>query len=471
MRGFRERPIRQQLVLITMLTSCVTLVVVCVAFVSYDLRTLKSSMQRDLLVLTDIIGRNTAAALLFDDQESAMETLAALRAEQRIVAGAVYDRSGAQFAAYVRQGEREGPPPTMPGEADGFRDGSLYVTRSIRMGEELVGLTWMQADLRELDRRLQRYAWIVGLVVCFSIAVALFLSARLQRVISQPILALAGVARDVSTNKDYSLRAGVQGGGEIRALTMDFNEMLALIQARDDALRQKTRQLAAANRELESFSYSVSHDLRVPVRAVNGLSRVLVEEHAGGLDPEGVRILGLMRESARGMQLLIEGLLEFSRLGRRRIETQRVDMTALARGVVEELLGLEPQQERAIAVADLPPAHGDPTMLHQVLVNLISNALKFTRHVETARIDIGVERVDGVEAYFVRDNGVGFDMKYAHKLFVVFQRLHTSKTAEGSGVGLAIVRRIIDRHDGRVWAEARPGEGATFYFTLGSERG
>jgi light-regulated signal transduction histidine kinase (bacteriophytochrome) len=199
---------------------------------------------------------------------------------------------------------------------------------------------------------------------------------------------------------------------------------------------------------------------------VNGLVRVLAEEHTAALDPEGQRLFGLVRQSATGMGQLIDDLLAFSRLGRREIQARDIDMRQLANAVGRELLQLEADRSVQLEVGPLPGARGDPALVRQIFVNLISNALKFSRSRTDAAVRIGSETHDGATAYFVRDNGVGFDMKYVTKLFNVFQRLHTVREFEGTGVGLAIVRRIVERHGGRVWAEARAGEGATFYFTL-----
>ena len=224
--------------------------------------------------------------------------------------------------------------------------------------------------------------------------------------------------------------------------------------------------LEAKNKELESFSYSVSHDLRAPLRAIDGFSRMLLEGHAERLDAEGKRLLGVVVENARRMGQLIDDLLRFSRLGRTALRRTRLDMAGLARSVAAELQAAAPGRRVELVVRDLPPAHADPSLVRQVFQNLIGNALKYTRTRETARIEVGF-RTEGLDSeYSVSDNGVGFEMEYAHKLFGVFQRLHSSEEFEGSGVGLALVKRIVERHGGTVRAEGKPGEGATFRFTL-----
>jgi signal transduction histidine kinase len=227
-------------------------------------------------------------------------------------------------------------------------------------------------------------------------------------------------------------------------------------------VRSRTAELEAANRELESFSYSVSHDLRAPLRAIDGYARMLGEDYASRLDAEAQRLVGVVRSSARRMGQLIDDLLAFSRLGRQEPARARLDMSALAREVVDELRS----GSATIEVAPLPPAQADRALLRQVWTNLIGNALKYSAKKAEVRVEIGAREEAGENVYWVRDNGAGFDMRYADKLFGVFQRLHRAEEFEGTGVGLAIVQRIVARHGGRTWAEGTPGEGACFYFSL-----
>jgi PAS domain S-box-containing protein len=234
----------------------------------------------------------------------------------------------------------------------------------------------------------------------------------------------------------------------------------------EQRVKNRTAQLEAANRELEAFSYSVSHDLRAPLRAIDGFTRILSEDYTAHLDAEGQRLMGIICNEAKRMGQLIDDLLAFSRMNRREIVPQEVNMDALAKAVFAECLARSPNCKVQCVHHALPTGSGDVAMLCQVWVNLIANAIKFTRDQAAAKIEIG-GRVKGEEnLYFVKDNGVGFDMKYVGKLFGVFQRLHTQNEFEGTGVGLALVQRIVQRHGGRVWAEGKLNEGATFYFTL-----
>jgi signal transduction histidine kinase len=257
----------------------------------------------------------------------------------------------------------------------------------------------------------------------------------------------------------YSLRYQVRRKTEaIHAL----NETLAR------KVEARTSDLAQANKELEAFSYSISHDLKAPLRAIRNFSQFLAEDHAHALPEEGQRFVRLINDGAQRMDRLVEDLLLFSRLSRAPLRRQPIDLPALLRNCFEEARAGAPERRIEFRLKDLPPVEGDPALLKQVFLNLFSNAVKYTRPRENALIEAGSIEVDGRNAIYIKDNGVGFNMKYAHKLFGVFQRLHSAEEFEGTGAGLAIVQQIVRRHGGRVWGESILDHGATFYVVLGS---
>jgi light-regulated signal transduction histidine kinase (bacteriophytochrome) len=247
----------------------------------------------------------------------------------------------------------------------------------------------------------------------------------------------------------------------------EAEERVRVINAELEArVEQRTAQLAAANEDLEAFSYSVSHDLRAPLRAVGGFSRALQEDFGSKLEPEAQRYLEHIQRSAEQMRQLIADLLAFSRLGRHPLTKDRVDTGALVQAVVAELAPTWEGRTLVVRLGELPPCDGDRALLRQVWFNLIENAVKYTRRQAAAEIEIGAAEGANEQIFHVRDNGAGFDPRYADRLFGVFQRLHRAEEFEGTGIGLANVKRIAERHGGRVWADATPGQGATFFFAL-----
>jgi len=246
-------------------------------------------------------------------------------------------------------------------------------------------------------------------------------------------------------------------------------DSLGLYTELERLVAQRTAELQAANDELESFSYSVSHDLRGPLRAIDGFSSIVLRDHAAALPAEGRRYLGLVREGAQQMARLIDDLLTFAKSARQPIARRTVALKELVNQCVAEFQGEIAERKAEVAVGNLPDCRADAALLKQVLVNLLGNALKYTRKQPRAKIEVGCRSENGEQAIYVKDNGAGFDMKHAGKLFGVFQRLHQKEDFEGTGVGLAIVQRVVHRHGGRVWAEAEPDKGATFYFTLGKD--
>jgi signal transduction histidine kinase len=333
-----------------------------------------------------------------------------------------------------------------------------------------------------VDAPIWRSYGISGAGILLSLALGGIAAVSLTRRIARPIAQLRLAAQAVGRREvpataqanipeiDEVAHALAAAATELRDSEERLRVLNATLEARveerTNQLRTINAELEAANRELEAFSYSVSHDLRAPLRAIDGFSQIVVSEHATRLPQEGQRHLQLVRSNVQQMGHLIDALLAFARVGRQTLTRERFELRPIVEECLDKVRSEYVNRDVEVVVNELPPCGGDPILLRQALLNLIGNAFKYTGKTKSARVVIGCDRRDDEDVFHVRDNGVGFDMKYVHKLFGVFRRLHRREDFEGTGVGLAIVQRIVHRHGGRVWAEAEVGQGATFFFTL-----
>ncbi len=478
------RTIQRKLIVAIMGTSITVLGITCTVFITYEYVSFRRNILRGLATRGEIIAVNSTAALAFRNEEDATSVLSAFRMDSHVVAACLYDLDGRVFAKYPADAPAESfPTAPMPGRSR-FEGAHAVAFLPVAQGDRQLGTVFLRSDLSAMSERFRLYSALVIFAVASSLVVAFKLSHRLQKRVSEPILDLTRTARRVSEQKDYALRARKHSADEVGQLTDSFNDMLAQIQERDSALRradeevrelnvgleervvERTMQLGAANKELEAFAYSVSHDLRAPLRAINGFSQVLLDRYADRLDGDGKRYLAHVRESAHQMGELIDDLLNLSRVTRAELRREPVDLSELARSVLERLRKSQPERQVDLVVQDDMVAHADPRLLDIVLTNLLGNAWKFSGKRALARIECALKADEQRPVYFVRDNGAGFDGRYGDKLFGVFQRLHSAHEFEGTGIGLATVQRIVQRHGGRVWAEGEVDRGATFYFTL-----
>jgi PAS domain S-box-containing protein len=302
--------------------------------------------------------------------------------------------------------------------------------------DQIVGIAMDITRRRKIEQELEKYR------------------AGLEQQVADRTVELRDLNRVLRAEVEERLRAE----SEVRMLNIDLEARVA----------ERTQQLRAAVEDLEGFSYSVSHDLRAPLRAIDNFSNILLNNHAEGLDEEGKRLFGVVRKNARTMSQLINDMLAFAKAGQRDLVLEEVDIAAVAKDVWHELLGGIIGRQIQLQIATLPRMRADVAAIRVVLSNLLHNAVKFTRYREVAQIEIGGYLGSGAAVCFVKDNGAGFDPQYSHKLYGVFQRLHHTSEFEGTGIGLGVVKRIIDKHGGRVWAEGVPDQGATFYFSLPS---
>ncbi len=420
-----------KLTALNLLTAGVALFIAGAVLILHEYYTLREDLNAKLESIAEVVAENSSAALAFYDARAGLATLRSLRVLPNIIVASLYDREGKLFASYRREAGSE-PSSLVPdtlADADHGLEGQMAVTRVVTLDGYQIGTVLIRSDLGALRGRLLGYGAVLSAVLYTSLGAAYLLLTRLRRRLA---------------DAEESLQA--------------MNETL------EERVADRTRELEIANRELEAFSYSVSHDLRAPLRAINGFSQIIMESEAGQISEEGKRLFERIVRNSNRMGQLIDDILEYSRAGRSQLEKTKVDMDALARAVAKD--HAEDYPSTTVDLGSLPVVDADRAMLRQILENLIGNAFKYSAGSARPQIEIGLQPNAGESVFYVRDNGVGFDMQYAGKLFGMFQRMHTVGQFPGTGVGLAIVKRLIERHGGRIWAESEPGQGSTFFFTL-----
>jgi signal transduction histidine kinase len=427
------------------------------------------------------VGSNSISAIVFDDRASAETTLGALSHSSDIVAAAIYTAGDAPFAQYPANGaipiERR-PLAQTDNLAHWASGADILIASRIEFQGKPIGVVYLQAHLRGLRRQAIQYGVIAAGVLLICLAVALLVGTVFRRLLAKPIVSLSSTARLVSRYRDYSLRfTPDRSYYELASLTEAFNEMLAEIQRRDEALEQaraglelrveeRTAELQAANRELEAFSYTVAHDLRGPLQSISNICFLIQQNEQVASSAGTASMLTQLGLSVRSMSAMIDDLLDLSRSTSVPLESKQTDLSLLATSVLERLAMEQPERKVETIVARKCLVNADPGLMQVVVQNLLRNAWKFTGRSDHARIEFGCSQQGKVTTFYVRDNGAGFDQRFAEKLFKPFQRLHANSDFPGTGIGLATVEKIIRRHGGEVWAEGEVDKGATFYFTL-----
>jgi signal transduction histidine kinase len=472
---FSDRSIKQKLTLITMVTSTIALVLSITALATYDIISFRQQMAGDLATLAEGVGANSVAALSFDLPQSGDEILLqSLRAQPRVVAAAIFDTKGQVFAKYARDENASAVLFRLRDEGQYFGRDDLDVYRRVRQGSETLGTVYIQSDLTELRARLQRFAVIVILVLAGCLAVVLFVSERLQRVISEPILQLASVETLVRDKKDYSVRAVKHGNDEIGVLIDGFNQMLGEIQTRDAALTVAKEQAEEANRTKSGFLANMSHELRTPLNAILGYSEMLIEdaEHSDRSDV----LPDLRRIHAAGKHLLalINDVLDLSKIeaGKLDFHVEEFPVRTMVGDLVTMVRPLMAEHANTLdteCADDLGMMRSDVTRVRQILFNLLSNAAKFTKQGRIMLRAYG-DSTDGSDwiVFQISDTGIGMTTEQTARLFQPFSQADstTSRKYGGTGLGLAISRRIARMLHGDISVESTAGRGSSFTVRL-----
>jgi signal transduction histidine kinase len=467
MRSIRDISIQSKITLLVMATCSSALILAGILLIMYQQSALRESRIHQIISIAHVLGNNSTAALEFNDSRAGIEMLGALRSDSQITAASLLGQNGQSFAGYVRSDPAFEPSELFLVEKDHYQINGNYlvVYCPIYLTGAKIGTVIIKSSLQDLYSRLTNYAIIVAVIIIVAMLAAYMISFSLQRFLSAPLLHLARVARKISSNKNYSLRAKRYGGDEIGQVIDQFNAMLDQIERQESSLTRRTDELARSNKELERFAYIASHDLQAPLRMVASYADLLRIRYREQLDDQAQQYLDKTIEGASRMQTLINDLLAYSRVGRLDKEPETVNLDQVLQEVLQNLEPLIKQSDARISHCALPLVKGHRTQLLQVFQNILNNAIKF-RGQEPLIVDIAARREGQFWVIRVSDNGIGIENKYLDKIFIIFQRLHNKSEYPGTGIGLAVCKRIIEFHGGRIWVESEPGIGSVFLFSL-----
>jgi signal transduction histidine kinase len=493
---FGDMTIRRKLVSVIMLASTLSLVLVGAAFIFWQWFTLRQSMVRSLSIQARVIASNCEASITFEEPKDANDVLKALKSEPSIVFGGIYTLKGEMFASYYRKSSDKNVRPDKPRLAGHFfEDDLLTVYEPVIVENRTVGIVCLRSTLSDLGKMFgQNIAVIVG---CLSIVSVLifFVSAELQKIISEPILELADVAKAISEKQEYSIRVKKYSKDEVGLLIKAFNEMLAQIQKRDSAmsntnaqlekkvaertkdlqeevsvrrkaeheLAQTVKKLTLSNRELQEFTRVAAHDLQTPLRAIGILSDWIAEDYARKFNERNYKNTKLLQSRAQRMSRLLYAMIQYSEVSLVGKKQESLDLNSVLSKVISMI---NPAENIEIVIEnELPVIFGVRKFMEELFENLINNSVRYMDKPKGV-IKVGCVEEDDFWKFSVSDNGPGIEGKYFDKVFEIFQMLSLRDETESIGIGLSIVKKIVELYDGRIWIESQVGDGTTFFFTF-----
>lgn len=482
MSFWNTKSISGKLTRMNLLVSGTALLLAYISFLAYDLYSLRQNLIASLNTEASIIGSNCVTALLFDDQQAAESTLAALRGSPHVLSAIILRPDGTTFAKYVADASVR---PLLrvhlsAEQASGHwvNTRHIVVARRIVFADRSLGSVYLDAETSDLTHRMLQFGLISAFILLLCFVIAILITTTVRRLIIGPLTGLAETAQIVSRERDYSVRARLpRGSDELHQLVQSFNEMLEQIQQRDrdletsrknleERVRERTAELTNANNELEAFSYSVAHDLRGPLQHISNITFLLQQITSNHGNSDAASLIEKLFEGNRRMSTLIDDLLNLSKATSTPLHRRAFNMSEMVTTILDSLQA--ESSDRRVEIKVAPGAHviADEGLISVVLENLLRNAWKYSARSKPSKIEFGVRPGTFETVYFVRDNGVGFNPSYADRLFRPFHRLHSQSEFPGTGVGLATVYRIITRHGGKIWATGSVDHGAEFSFTV-----
>tara|TARA_R110002049_G_scaffold48996_5_gene140661 strand:- start:2181 stop:3683 length:1503 start_codon:yes stop_codon:yes gene_type:complete len=479
MTNFKDLPIRTKLFSFIMISTLLSVFILSSVFVVQRYHSFKTQITDEFSAITQIIADRSNAAILFEDEQALSETLSSLALHPQVILACTYNSENILLAEYSKQSDQQSAicPPQPVIVQDHFNDNYFQISEPINFNGDIAGHIYIQASTSKLVNEVLATTASALSLSTLIILIAFSFAKYIQRFISNPLIELQRATDSVSLEREVMPELTKHNNDEIGSLVDSFNRMIKTIAKQnkiilahtenlEQEVNERTKELALANKELEAFSYSVSHDLKAPLRTIEGFSLALEEDYGHQLDETALHYLSRVRAGSEKMSQLISNLLQLSRVTRLELNKQAIDLSSLADKILNDLQDDDSHRDVQIDIHKGLHATGDPVLIEILLDNLISNAWKYSQKVPTAIIEIGSHSHLGNIVFYIKDNGAGFNMKYASQLFKPFNRLHSAEEFDGTGIGLATVSRIIERHHGKIWVNSEQGKGTTFYFTL-----